>query len=94
MDRLTFPQATVGVAALTVCANILWYLLGKPQSAVHRPTWATSPQFLVCDLIVVSSAIALIVKHRMRHYRFLVIVYAMLLANVLSVLAILMFHRY
>jgi hypothetical protein len=95
MDRLTFSKATVAVAALTVCANVLWYLLGKPaQPVAHGTTWATSPQFLGCDLIVVVAAIALILKYRTWHYRLLVIVYAMLLANALAVLAILILHRY
>jgi hypothetical protein len=95
MDRLTFSKATVAVAGLTVCANVLWYLLGKPaQPVAHRTTWATSPQFLACDLIIVAAAITLILKYRTWHYRLLVIVYAMLLANALAVLAILIFHRY
>jgi hypothetical protein len=95
IDRLTFSKATVAVAALTVCMNVLWYLLGKPaQRAAHGASWAGSPQFLVCDLIAVGAAIALILKYRTWHYRLLVIVYAMLLANALAVLAILIFHRY
>jgi len=95
IDRLTFSKVTVAVAVLTVSANVLWYLLGKPTKPVaYGATWATPPSFLVCDLIGATIAITLIFKYRTWHYRLLLIVYAMLLTNALAVLGILIFHRY
>jgi len=94
-ERLTFLKATIAVAALTVGSNALWYLQGNPtQRIAQGRTWATSPSVLVCDLVVATIGIILILKYRTWNYRLLVTVYAMLLANALAVLGVLMFHRW
>ena len=93
-ERMTFPKATIADAVLTLGANAVWYLLGKPTQRIAHGTWATSPFVLVCDLVVATVGIILILKYRTWHYRLLVIVYAMLLANALAVLGILVFHRW
>lgn len=89
-DWLTFPKATVVVATLVGFMNGVWYLLGKPPDRV--PHWA-SPSVLFCDLIVVTIGIVLTFRYRARQYRLLVLVYAMLLANLLAVIRILTLHR-
>jgi hypothetical protein len=63
-----------------------------PTQRTSHGTWPTSPSVLVCDLILATVGIFLVLKYRMSHYRLLVIVYAMLLANVLAVLRLLLLH--
>jgi len=89
--RMTFSKATIAVATLIVGANAGWYLLGKPT---QRFGHGTTPSVLVCDLILATVGIILILKFRRWHYRLLVVVYAMLLANALTVLGILVFRRW
>lgn len=89
-EWLTFPKATIAVLAAVAFTNGIWYLLGKPAEWV--PHWA-SPSVLICDLIVGTISIILILRYRARNYRVLVIVYAMLLANLMAVIRILVLHR-
>jgi hypothetical protein len=89
---LTFPRATIIVVGLMVVANAGWFALGIPSQRTAHGTWSTSPSFLACDLILATVGIFLILKYRMSHYRLLVVVYAMLLANVLAVLRIFFLH--
>jgi hypothetical protein len=93
-ERLTFSKATIAVAILAVGSNAVWYLLGKPTQRIAHGASAASPSILVCDLIFATIGIVLILKYRTRHYRLLVIPYAMLLANALTVFGILIFHRW
>lgn len=89
-DRLTFPKATILVVAAMVFTNGIWHLLGKPAEKI--PHWV-SPSVLICDLIAVIVGIILILRYRARHYRVMVIVYTMLLANLMAVIRTLILHR-
>lgn len=77
-----------------VVANVVWFALGMPTPRTAHGPWSTSPFVLVCDLMLATVGIFLTLKYRTAHYRLLVIVYAVLLANVLAVLRILALHEW